>query len=94
MELRSFIIILSGSAFEMQVLFPLLKVCQALPTPSHPNFPKRIVRRLEDALTLASRKETDLKINVTSYSSSWDDMRMSSKNRQSRLNTKSILRRS
>ena len=47
---------------EMQVFFPLLKLSQTLSTSCHTNLPIRIVWRLENALPLPSREETNLQI--------------------------------
>lgn len=50
----------SSSTLEMQVLFPLLKLCQALATSSHTNLTVWIIRRLEDAFAFPAREETYL----------------------------------
>ena len=49
------------SAFlEVQVLLPLLELCQTLSAASDANLAAGIVRGLEDALPLVARKETSL----------------------------------
>lgn len=51
-------------AFEMQMLFSFLKLGQTLPTSSYSNLPKWVVWRLEYALFLPPREETNLRNNM------------------------------